>query len=183
MSDISNEDWNENEEEYLKKLHYQCIEFFKHWNQKFLYYEKKNKYFNIPILIISASNSLFAITLTNWIDQKYVSIINAVLSVMTAIIGSIQLFLKINEKMGSAYIVSIKFHKLSLKISKEMSILREKRICDGKTFLNEIFNEFNDIIEKAGIQDTLLKDYLQLDKKTVTPPSSLTSGSRDGLDV
>ena len=86
MSDISSEDWNENEEEYLKKLHYQCIEFFKFWNQKFLYYEKKNKYFNIPILIISASNSLFAITLTNWIDQKYVSIINAVLSVMTAII-------------------------------------------------------------------------------------------------
>ena len=183
MSDISSEDWNENEEEYLKKLHYQCIEFFKFWNQKFLYYEKKNKYFNIPILIISASNSLFAITLTNWIDQKYVSIINAVLSVMTAIIGSIQLFLKINEKMGSPYIVSIKFHKLSLKISKEMSILREKRICDGKTFLNEIFNEFNDIIEKAGIQDTLLKDYLQLDKKAVSPPSSLTSGSRDGLDV
>jgi len=183
MSDISSEDWNQNEEEYLKKLHYQCIEFFKFWNQKFLYYEKKNKYFNIPILIISASNSLFAITLTNWIDQKYVSIINAVLSVMTAIIGSIQLFLKINEKMGSAYIVSIKFHKLSLKISKEMSILREKRICDGKTFLNEIFNEFNDIIEKAGIQDTLLKDYLQLDKKAVSPPSSLTSGSRDGLDV
>jgi hypothetical protein len=85
--------------------------------------------------------------------------------------------------MGSAYIVSIKFHKLSLKISKEMSILREKRICDGKTFLNEIFNEFNDIIEKAGIQDTVLKDYLQLDKKKVSPPSSLTSGSRDGLDV
>jgi hypothetical protein len=181
MSDTS-EDWNENEEEYLKKMHYQCIEFFKHWNQKFLYYEKKNKYFNIPILIISASNSLFAITLTNWIDQKYVSIINAVLSVMTAIIGSIQLFLKINEKMGSAYIVSIKFHKLSLKISKEMSILREKRICDGKTFLNEIFNEFNDIIEKAGIQDTVLKDYLSLDR-TPSPPSSLTSGSRDGIDA
>jgi hypothetical protein len=181
MSDTS-DDWNENEEEYLKKMHYQCIEFFKHWNQKFLYYEKKNKYFNIPILIISASNSLFAITLTNWIDQKYVSIINAVLSVMTAIIGSIQLFLKINEKMGSAYIVSIKFHKLSLKISKEMSILREKRICDGKTFLNEIFNEFNDIIEKAGIQDTVLKDYLSLDR-VASPPSSVTSGSRDGLEV
>ena len=182
MSDncSTDSDWNENEEEYLKRLHYQCIEYFKHWNDKFCEYERKNKYFNIPILVISASNSLFAITLTNWLDQKYVSIINAVLSVMTAIIGSIQLFLKINEKMASAYLVSVKFNKLSLKISKEMSILRDKRLCDGKTFLNEIFNEFNDIIEKAGIQDTNLKQYLLLEKKPITPLSSL-AGSRDDI--
>ena len=108
-------------------------------------------------------NSLFAMILQNYIGQELTSITNAVLSVLTAILGSVQLFLKINEKVSNSLIVSMKFHKLSIKISKELSINRDDRATNGNTFVQDVFNEYNDILEKSGCVDKVLKDYLQLE--------------------
>jgi hypothetical protein len=58
--------------------------------------------FNIPILIISALNALCAIALNDFLAQRYVSILNAVLSAGTGVLGSIQLYMKINEKMTNS---------------------------------------------------------------------------------
>jgi hypothetical protein len=171
-----NDEWNNHQEDYLKKLHFQSIENYKFWNKKNLKYQRISKYFNIPILVISAMNSLFAMILQNYIGQDLTSITNAVLSVLTAILGSVQLFLKINEKVSNSLIVSMKFHKLSIKISKELCINRDDRATNGNTFVQDVFNEYNDILEKSGCVDKVLKDYLQLEKIVcISAESSLSS--------
>jgi hypothetical protein len=171
-----NDEWNNQQEDYLKKLHFQSIENYKFWNKKNLKYQRISKYFNIPILVISAMNSLFAMILQNYIGQDLTSITNAVLSVLTAILGSVQLFLKINEKVSNSLIVSMKFHKLSIKISKELCINRDDRATNGNTFVQDVFNEYNDILEKSGCVDKVLKDYLQLEKIVcISAESSLSS--------
>ena len=84
--------WTDQEELYLKKLHHQCNVYHLYYNKKSLRYTSLNQKFNIPILIISAINSLVAIALPEFLNQKYVSITNGVLSLATGILGSIQLF-------------------------------------------------------------------------------------------
>ena len=169
-----------NKKNISKKLHFQSIENYKFWNVKNLKYQRISKYFNIPILVISAMNSLFSMILQNYIGQELTSITNAVLSILTAILGSIQLFLKINENVSNSLIVSMKFHKLSIKISKELSINRDDRATNGNTFVQDVFNEYNDILEKSGSVDKVLKDYLQLEKITCTNSESSFS-SRDDV--
>lgn len=141
--------WSDREEDFLRKLSYQSNLYYQYYNKQYYNLSNTSRKYNIPILVISSVNSLMAISLSQFIPQTFVSIANAILSATTGILGSIQLFLKINEKMSSCLIASIDFNHLYLKITKELSIDRHMRMSDGKTFLNECFNEYNQILEKA----------------------------------
>ena len=139
------------------------------------YYNKLSTKFNVPILIISAMNALCAIALNDFLAQRYVSILNAVLSSGTGILGSIQLYLKINEKLTHSIRASIQIKKLALKISKELSIGRAQRGTDGQQFLSDCFAEFNTIIEQANPIERKITNFLKFsDYKadTESQPSS-----------
>ena len=182
--------WTDKEEEYLRKIHYQSNIYYQYYNRKTLHYTKLSQKYNIPILIISAINSLVAISMPQFMPQSYVSILNGILSLGTGILGSIQLFLKINERMGNCIAVSMMFQKLYLKIGKELSIERELRNSDGKTFLSECFNEFNQAIDKSTPIDKHIKNYLILpngdvstELPTIIPTKSFRDLDIDGSDI
>ena len=176
-------EWNSNHEIYLNKLHLQCIEEYHYFNKNFLYYFETSKYYSIPILILSALNSIISMALVSFIDQNYVSIISSAVSLLVGIISSIQMFLKINENMTNALVISIKFHKLSVKICKELSIKRQDRKTDGTTFLNEVYNEYQDAIDRCGAYQRKIKNYLQVDDNRPVVDSDFgVSGSKDNLD-
>ena len=131
--------------------------------------------FNIPILIISSLNSLCAIALNDFIVQKYVSILNAVLSAGTGVLGSIQLYMKLNEKMTNSMRASIHFKKLALKISKELTIARRDRTTEGQTFLADCFSEFNTVLEQGNPIERKIRNHLAFvnENQLEDPPSPL----------
>jgi len=161
---IKMNDWNDKEEEFLKKLSFQSALYYNYYNKESQSYYSLLKRFSIPILVVSSINSLMAVTLSTYMPQHIVSILNAILSATTGILGSIQLFLKINEKMSACLLTASAFNHLSLKITKELSINREIRVPDGRMFLNECFNEFNAIIDKAPPLDRRVNNLLILDE-------------------
>lgn len=156
--------WRDREEVYLTKLESQCNLYEKYFNSDYLYYHKLSAKFNIPILMISALNALCAIALNDFLPQRFVSIMNAVLSSGTGVLGSIQLYMKINEKMTNATRSQMLMKRLALKISKELSIDRDKRASDGQIFLQECFSEFNAALEQANILERKVKNFMLLDK-------------------
>jgi hypothetical protein len=95
-------------------------------------------------------------------SQTYVSILNAILSAGTGILGSIQLYMKINEKMANALRSQILMKRLALKISKELSIDRAQRATEGQTFLQECFGEFNAALEQANPIEKKIQNFLAL---------------------
>jgi hypothetical protein len=162
-------EWTEREEEYLSQIEKQCNDLYYYYAKEHQYYIYTSKRFNIPILVISAVNALTAISLQNFLAQEYVSILNAVLSAGTGILGSIQLYLKLNEKMTNALNSSITFKRIALNISKELSIDSHNRATDGKTFLAEIFAEFTTTLKNGNPLNRKVKNYLKLDKGQDTP--------------
>ena len=88
--------WHDREEAFLTKIEQQCNDYAAHHSKDHMYYNKLSSRFNIPILIISSINALTAISLNSFLDQEYVSILNAVLSAGTGVLGSIQLYMKLN---------------------------------------------------------------------------------------
>ena len=167
--------WTDEEEVFLGSLEKQCNIYYDHFMKDHSYYNKLSTKFNVPILIISAMNALCAIALNDFLAQRYVSILNAVLSSGTGILGSIQLYLKINEKLTHSIRASIQIKKLALKISKELSIGRAQRGTDGQQFLSDCFAEFNTIIEQANPIERKVTNFLKFsDYKadTESQPSS-----------
>ena len=166
--------WGDEEEIFLKKISKQCLIYKYYYDKKHEEYKKYFYKFNIPIILISSVNSLLAISLNEFVDQNYVSIINSILSAGAGILSSILLFLKIQEKLNSSRISSLEFHHLNLRISKELSLKRNDRNPNSIQFLNDIFNSFNSIIdlslpiEKKNIQDTVSIEEFKKDniKKT-----------------
>lgn len=154
--------WSEKEEEFLTKIEKQCTIYASYFNKDHIYYHKLSSRFNIPILVISSLNALCAIALNDFLVQKYVSILNAVLSAGTGVLGSIQLYMKINEKMTNSLRSQILMKRLSLKITKELSVDREHRSSEGPIFLQECFGEFNAALEQANPIEKKLQNFMTL---------------------
>ena len=154
--------WDEKEEMYLTKLEQQCNDLHAHHTKDHIAYNRLASKFNIPILVISAINALTAIALNDFMAQRYVSILNAILSAGTGVLGSIQLYMKINEKMTNALRASILMKRLALKISKELSIDRKQRSSEGQAFLQECFAEFNTALEQGNILEKKLANHMSL---------------------
>jgi hypothetical protein len=159
---MRDEVWHSEEEAFLSKLEQQCNEYHEHHKKDHMYYNRLSSKFNIPILIISSINALTAISLNDFLGQRYVSILNAVLSAGTGVLGSIQLYMKINEKMTNALRASILMKRLALKISKELSVAREQRSTEGQAFLQECFAEFNTALEQGNPIERKMSNFLSL---------------------
>jgi hypothetical protein len=164
--------WTLEEEEFLTSLEKQCNSYHEHNVKDYQYYNKMSSRFNIPILIISALNSLCAISLNDFLEQRFVSILNAILSAGTGVLGSVQLYMKLNEKMTNAMRASIHFKKLALKISKELTIARKDRTTEGQTFLADCFSEFNTVLEQGNPIERKIKNHLSYIKDSIEEQSS-----------
>jgi hypothetical protein len=154
--------WHDREEAFLTKIEQQCNDYATHHSKDHMYYNKLSSRFNIPILVVSSINALTAISLNSFMKQEYVSILNAVLSAGTGVLGSIQLYMKLNEKMTNALRASILMKRLALKISKELSVDRDLRSTEGQAFLQECFSEFNTALEQGNPIEKKLRNYLSL---------------------
>ena len=159
---MRDDSWHDKEEEFLNKIERQCNAYANHFSKDYQYYHNLSARFNIPILVISSFNALCAISLNDFLAQRYVSILNAVLSAGTGVLGSIQLYMKINEKMTNATRSQMLMRRLALKISKELSVDRETRTTDGQVFLQECFGEFNAALEQSNPIEKKLQNYLAL---------------------
>lgn len=161
--------WHDKEEAFLAKIEKQCNAYSTYFNKDYQYYHTLSSRFNIPILVVSSINALTAISLNDFLIQRYVSILNAVLSAGTGILGSIQLYMKINEKMANALRSGILMKRLALKITKELSIDREQRTTEGQAFLQDCFGEFNAALEQSNPIEKKISNYLHLGEQ---PPLS-----------
>lgn len=177
--------WHDKEEEFLTKIEKQCNAYTTYFNKDYQYYHTLSSRFNIPILVVSSINALTAISLNDFLTQRYVSILNAILSAGVGILGSIQLYMKINEKMANALRSGILMKRLALKISKELSIDREQRSTEGQAFLQDCFGEFNAALEQANPIEKKISNYLQLGEQPPLPQPmsflSLASAAVSGL--
>ena len=176
--------WHQDEDDFLTRLEQQCNTYHEHHNKDHMYYTKLSSKFNVPILIVSAVNALTAVGLNSFIHQEYVSVLNAILSAGTGVLGSIQLYLKINEKMTNSLRAAILMKRLALKISKELSIDMKNRVSDGQIFMNECFAEFNTALEQGNPIEKSLHNHMaftQLPRKEkfsiMGAAANLVSGS------
>ena len=51
---------------------------------------------------------------------------------------------------------------MSYRISRELSVERDVRSNDGKTFVTDVFNEFNSILDKQETKERRTKEFMLL---------------------
>jgi hypothetical protein len=108
-------------------------------------------FFKLPLIILSALNSVFSIGLSAFIEQQTVSVLNCLISLMITVIGSVELYLAIQKKLETRLQSFHHFESLCNKIAATLRLDAVNRTGTGPAFLQEILNEY-----KAGLDAVLL---------------------------
>jgi len=148
---IFNDEWSTDIETFLHNILENCSLISEHHKQEYKDLQERLKYFKVPVIVISAVNSVFSFALLAWFSQKTTTSINCFLSLICSIISSIELYLNIAKRSDIELISYKNYYLLSVKINAVLKLNKENRIQDPKAFLSEIIHEYNSLFNESNV--------------------------------
>jgi hypothetical protein len=154
-------DWTDDIELVLNKIRINSLKLAEYHRRTHLALKNKIKYFRIPVLVLSAVNSVFSVGLNAFVAQSTVSVLNCLISLICGIIVSIELFLQVQSRMDSSNSHSKDFYILTVDIFKTLSLDRENRKCEAHTYMEEKYAEYCKYKSGSALLSIHLKDELE----------------------
>lgn len=146
--------WTESIERILDKMRINCVNLSEYHMFKYRRYKRYLMFFRIPIIVLSGINVFSAVGLQSYTSQSSISIINSIISLACGMITSIELFLNIQKKMETDLVSHKDYYRLGIDIFKVISLERNIRKVDGKTFLDQKFSEYEKLIKSSNVFDS-----------------------------
>jgi len=172
--------WPEDADYLLENIRCNSIILSDYHKSQYFILQSRLKYFRIPIIIISAFASVLNIGLQPYLDQSYISVLCAMLSLITGLIGSIELFLQVQKKMENELMNSRDFYLNAIDIYKVLSLEPEHRNGDGLKYLDGKFAVYCKMIENSNIINKSIQDQLApIDSNMIEKILSNTSCTGD----
>ena len=176
--------WTEDIETVLENIRINSVIFSNYHKNRYYSYKGYLKYFKLPLIVLSSITSIASVGLAEYLKQQDVSLITCLLSLSSAIIASIELYLGIQKSMENEFVSSQKFTLIAYNIFKTLSLKREHRSLNGKVYLDEIYQDYIKIIENSKlvhskkIKDALapVPDAFKVSSSSVSSPNSSDVG-------
>ena len=143
--------WHEQQENILKKWGEIGSSYRFMHDRAFLYYEKQNFRFALPVIIISTitgtANFAQSSFPADW--QAYVPLFAGFLNLTAGLVTTIAQFLRVSELLEGHRSASIAYSKFSRNISVELSLPTDERSCGGREFIANSRIEIDRLIEQS----------------------------------
>jgi hypothetical protein len=152
--------WNEETEKILDNLRHNSKQLEQHHRNRYFSYKRIVIYVKIPIIFLSALNSVVSVSLQDYISQNYISLMTCGLAFSVGLISSISLMLKIEDNCDIENISARNYHRLSSEISKILTLKPNDRGIDADIFLNQKYSEYISFYDKSNILKFEIKDKL-----------------------
>ena len=92
-------DWSDDIEKILNDIRINANNLSNYHKNKYYYYKGLLKYFKIPNFILTSITSISSVGLQSYLIQPTISMLTCILSMCSALIGSIELYLGIQKSM------------------------------------------------------------------------------------
>lgn len=166
--------WTDDIETVLENIRINAVVFADYHKKRYYVYKSYLKYFKLPLIVLSSLTSIASVGLSTYISQQDVSLVTCLLSLASAIIASVEMYLGIQKSMETELLSSRNFQLLGYEIFKTLSLAREHRLANGKVFLDEKFQDYLKLIENSKlVNNKKLKDALA----PLPEPFKLTSSN------
>jgi hypothetical protein len=177
-------DWTDDIESVLENIRINSVIFSNYHKQRYYSYKSYLKYFKLPLIVLSSITSIASVGLGEYLKQQDVSLITCLLSLSSAIIASIELYLGIQKSMENEFVSSQKFTLIAYNIFKTLRLKAEHRSLNGKVYLDEIYQDYIKIIENSKlvhskkIKDALapIPDAFKVSSSTASSPNNSDIG-------
>jgi hypothetical protein len=187
--ETDDQDWSADVEDILERIHDNSNVMSKYHKRNYLSLKGTLVYFRIPLIILGGLNSVFAVGMTRYIEQPIVSLLNCLLSLVCAIITSVELFLGIQSGMERELISQREYYLMAVDIQTVLSLERHHRSVNGKRYLDKILSDYNKLFSDSEVITTTLQDKLVfVEGLTINPksekiPSILETPTNNNLTV
>lgn len=172
------ETWTEGIEYILEELRLNSISMSDYHKERYFHNKGHLKYFRIPLIVLAGMNSVFSVGLQPYCPQQSISLICCLISLLCGIISSIELFLSIQQTMENELIASKDFYLLSVEIFKILSLERNTRMTNGKSYLDEAYQTYCKLIENSNIVSASMKNMIDTRSSIHLSPKSITDSKR-----
>ena len=152
--------WSNDIEMILNKLRLKSLILSKFHKTAYSQYLNLLKYFRIPVILLSGVNSVFNVALNQLVPLETVSLLCCFLSLTVGLIGSIELFLQVQNQKELHLNNSTKYCILSNDISKILMLDIENRSTDGLVFLEDSQSQFNTLVGSSIVTDKIVNKKL-----------------------
>lgn len=160
----------------LDDIRKNCIVFSNYHKDRYWKYRGYAKYFKLPLIVLSGINSVTSVGLQQYMAQNFISGMTCIISLICAIITSIELYLGIQKTMENELIASKDFYLLAVDIYKIKCLPIEDRMVNARTYLDDKYKHYCKLVENSDLLDssfTTMKD--QLATIPITPTTSYES--------
>jgi len=129
---------------------------------KLNYFRIKNQsnYFRIPTIVFSALASVISVGAEPYINQQNISGLVCLINMSIGIINSIELYLKLQERMEQELEHSKSWYKLATDIFTLTEISEVNRDGTPKEYLKKFYSEYIALFEKSSLTGINYKDKL-----------------------
>lgn len=164
------DDWSDDVENILEEINHNCEIMSGHHKRAYLLLTGQLIYFRLPLICMSSANSILALGLSSFVEsQTTVSGINSLISLLCAIISSVELFLQIQKRSETELLSHREYYLLGIKISSMIKLDRKHRQTEGLTFLNSVMADYTSLFESSNVDKVDIQDKLiEINAKEVT---------------
>jgi len=159
-SETTTDHWSTDVEKVLYDIRANSEVLSTHHKAAYMLLQERLVFFRIPLIVLSAVNSVFSVGLNMYLVQATVSTINCLVSLLCACISSVELFLQIQKKMEVELSSYHGYYLLGTRISATLKLNREHREVEGITFLNQAIAEYNNLFEQSNVNMRAIDDQL-----------------------
>ena len=153
--------WSDDIEQLCRDIEINTSNLSEIHKTNYLMLSEQQKYFKIPIIILSACNSIMAVGLTAYASQNVTSSINCILSLICSVIASIELYIGLQKRIETEIQSYRAYYMLSVKINNCLKLEREHRQeTNGVHFLLEVENEYKALFNDALVHNEKIEDKL-----------------------
>jgi hypothetical protein len=153
-------EWSDDIEKVLESIRENALLMRKNHTKNYLMFKATLKYYKIPVIVISAFNSVLSVGADKYMPQQYLSGLTCLLALLCGIIGSIELYLKIQENCEIELVASKDFYTLAISIYKMLCLQRKHRDVEGRVFLDDCYKQYLSIYQKANVMRKKYDDAL-----------------------
>ena len=171
--------WTHDIEKVLENIRINSIILSREHKRQYMILKNILKYYRLPVIILSACNSVISVSAQPYLKQAYISLITCALALVCGIIGSVELYFQLQLKMETELTASKDFYILSTDIYKMLNLDAKNRSINGKSFLDNCYSQYVKMIESScvlvkNVEDKLT-DVLPLPCKLLLSSSSSSS--------
>ena len=163
--------WNQQIEFILGQISTKSYEMSITHKKNYVKLKQRQKYFKIPVIVLSGLNSVFSVGLSDMLDQSTISIITCLISLSCGVITSIELYLKLSETIQKEHQAGKDYGLLHIELSRVLLLNRRDRGVDGIDYLNDVFGKYTSLIQNSQIViGSVLHHDIQLPREIELDP-------------